>query len=316
MTATAPSSKPSSAPSTAPAFAPLVSVIIPAYNMVDFVAETIDSALSQTYPAVEVVVVNDGSTDATAEAIAPYLDRIHYVEQPNRGLAGARNAGIRASSGEYLALLDADDLWLPERLDRCIGHFAAHRHLAMVTTDAYLIEDGEKTTKRCYRDRRQYPFPATEDQQLAAIAKRNFLFVSVVFRRDLIDRYGAFDEAFRRAEDYELWSRYLTRGERAGYVDEPLGYYRRRADSLSASPEQWRAHLAVKERHLPDLWDQGVEGRPRDLMEIARDAAARGDRRTARRFFARAIRAGGVPFSSRARYVATAARSLVSAGPR
>ena len=199
-------------PSPVPVSAPLVSVIIPAYNMVDFVAETIESALAQSYPAVEVVVVNDGSTDATAAAIEPYLDRIRYVEQDNRGLAGARNTGIRAASGEFLALLDADDLWLPDRLDRCIAHFAAHPHLGMVTTDAYLIEHGEKTTKRCYRDRRQYPFPAAEDQQLAVIAKRNFLFVSVVFRRDLVDRYGGFDEGFRRAEDYELWSRYLTRG--------------------------------------------------------------------------------------------------------
>ncbi|HZJ26323.1 MAG TPA: glycosyltransferase [Acidimicrobiia bacterium] len=300
------------APSPTPGPAPLVSVIIPAYNMVDFVAETIESALAQTYSAVEIIVVNDGSTDETAAAIAPYRDRIRYVEQENRGLAGARNTGIRVSRGEYLALLDADDLWLPDRLGHCVEHFAAHPHLGMVTTDAYLIEGGETTTKRCYRDRRQYPFPDAEDHQLAVIARRNFLFVSVVFKRELVDRYGSFDEQFRRAEDYELWSRYLVRGERAGYVDEPLGYYRRRADSLSASPEQWRAHLAVKERHLPDLWEQGVEGRPRDLMEIGRDAAARGDRRTARRFFGRAIRAADAPWSTRARYAASAARSLVS----
>jgi glycosyltransferase involved in cell wall biosynthesis len=289
---------------------PIVSVIVPAFNMERYVAEAIESALAQTHPAVEIVVVNDGSTDRTAAAIEPYLDRIVYVEQENRGLAGARNTGIRASRGSLLALLDADDLWLPERLEQCVALFEAAPHLGLVTSDAYLIEHDQRTVKRCYGDRRRHPFPSDENRQLHEIAERNFLFVSVVFRRELVDRYGAFDERFHRAEDYELWSRYLVRGVKAGYIDEPLGYYRRRPDSLSASPEQWAAHLAVKERHLPSLWDLGIDGRPRDLMEIGSEALARGDRRTARRFFVRAARASDASLSTRARYVVSAARML------
>jgi glycosyltransferase involved in cell wall biosynthesis len=289
---------------------PLVSVLIPAYNVEEYVATAIESALDQTYPHVEVVVVNDGSTDGTAAAIAPYLDRITYVDQANRGLAGARNEAIRASSGSLLALLDADDVWLPDRLERCVTRLEQEPEVGLVTTDAFLIEDGVRTERHCYGDRRVYPFPGPDDDQLEVIAMRNFLFVSVVFRRELVDRFGGFDESLERAEDYELWARLLLTGTSAAYVPEALGYYRRRSDSLSASPEQWDAHLTVLERHLPALWARGAVGRPRDLFEIGQRLAARGDRRAGLRFFSRAVTAPGVPFTTRVRYGGGAARRL------
>ncbi|HEY3724967.1 MAG TPA: glycosyltransferase [Acidimicrobiia bacterium] len=289
---------------------PLVSVLIPAYDVEDFVAAAVESALDQTYPRVEVVVVNDGSTDGTAAAIAPYRDRIVYVDQANRGLAGARNAAIEAASGSVLALLDADDLWLPDRLERCVSLLERETDVGLVTSDAFLIEDGERTERRCYGDRRIHPFPGPDADQLDIIAQRNFLFVSVVFRRALVDELGGFDETLARAEDYELWTRLLLAGTRAGYVPEPLGYYRRRADSLSASPEQWDAHLTVLERHLPELWRRGAVGRPRDLFEIGQRLAARGRRRDATRFFAHAAIAPDVPLAKRVRYTGGALRRL------
>jgi len=96
--------------------ATFVSVIIPCYNQARFLAEAIQSALDQDYPNKEVIVVNDGSPDNTREVAAAFGDRIIYIEQPNNGAAGARNAGIRASKGEYIAFLDADDVCLPGRL--------------------------------------------------------------------------------------------------------------------------------------------------------------------------------------------------------
>ncbi len=289
---------------------PLVSVLIPAYDVEEYVAAAIESALDQTYPHVEVVVVNDGSTDGTAAAIAPYRDRITYVDQANRGLAGARNEAIRASSGSLLALLDADDLWLPDRLEHCVTVLEQEPDVGLVTSDAFLIEDGVRTERHCYGDRRVYPFPGPDDDQLEIIALRNFLFVSVVFRRELVDRFGGFDESLARAEDYELWTRLLLTGTRAAYVPAALGYYRRRSDSLSASPEQWDAHLTVLERHLPALWERGAVGRPRDLFEIGQRLAARGDRRAAVPFFSRAMTAPGVPLGTRVRYGGGAARRL------
>jgi glycosyltransferase involved in cell wall biosynthesis len=298
------------APSPAPD-RPLVSVLIPAYNVEEFVAAAIESALVQTYPHVEVVVVNDGSTDGTAAAIAPFRDRIVYVDQPNRGLAGARNAAIAAASGPVLALLDADDLWLPDRLEQCVALLEQQPEVGLVTSDAFLIEDGLRTARRCYGDRRRYPFPAPDADQLDVISHRNFLFVSVVFRRALVERCGGFDETLPRAEDYELWTRFLLSGARAACVPEPLGYYRRRPDSLSASPDQWDAHLTVLERHLPELWRRGATGRPRDMFEIGQRLAARGDRRGAAMFFSRACRAPGVPVETRVRYAGGAIRRLV-----
>jgi hypothetical protein len=114
----------------------------------------------------------------------------------------------------------------------------------------------------------------------------------VVFRRELVERCGDFDESMRRAEDYELWTRFLLSGSRAAFVPDPLGYYRLRADSLSASKDQWSAHLSVLERHLPELWAHGARGRARDVFEIAEQLAARGDRRQAVRFFRQAVTEG------------------------
>jgi glycosyltransferase involved in cell wall biosynthesis len=297
-----------------PAEAPLVSVIIPAYNVECYVAAAIDSALAQTYEHVEVVVVDDGSTDHTAEVVAGYGDRVVTVSQENRGLAGARNSGIRAASGSIFALLDADDLWLPERLARCVPILVDRPEIGMVTSDAYVMDETVKTTKRCYGDRRRFPFPAHEDEQLAIIAKRNFLFISVVFRRSLVERCGSFDESMRRAEDYELWTRFLLSGSRAAFVPEPLGYYRVRADSLSASKEQWGAHLTVLEKHLPELWRRGAHGRARDAFEIGERLVARGERREAVAFFRHAVTGEEIDLATRARFAASALRTLALPG--
>ena len=92
-----------------------VSIIIPSYNCASYVEEAVQSALSQTYSDCEVVVINDGSTDNTEEVLAPYRDKIVYISQENKGLAGARNSGIKRASGDYITFLDADDIFLPEK---------------------------------------------------------------------------------------------------------------------------------------------------------------------------------------------------------
>ena len=308
---------------------PLVSVIIPAYNVAEYVDAAIESALAQTYPNIEVVVVNDGSTDDTASVLARYESRITLVTQENRGLAGARNAGLRVAKGAIIGLLDADDMWFPHRVERMIEALDASPDREIVTSDSYLMEDFTPTEKRSYPDRRRRPFPATEQDQIPEIARFNFLFIGVLFRRELIERCGMFAEGARRganyegdgtaerglsiegAEDYELWTRFLLSGTRVGFVDEPLGYYRVRAGSLSdAKKEQGRAHLAVLERHLPELWRQGARGYTRDVFAIASSLAARGQRRAAATFFWHALRAEE-PQGSRFRQAVSSVRRLV-----
>jgi teichuronic acid biosynthesis glycosyltransferase TuaG len=264
-------------------------VIVPAYNAEEFLTATVSSALAQTYPPLEVIVVNDGSTDGTAAVAASLGDRIRYIEQANAGPAAARNAALAVARGELIACLDADDLWKPERLERCVEILATRPEIGMVTTDAYLIEHGVKTERRSYGDRRRFPFPAHEDDQIDEIARRNFLFVGVVFRRALVELVGNFDEQTWGAEDYELWTRILLTGSRAAFVEEPLGWYRVRDGSLSSGSRQWHEHLYVLEKHLPSLWAIGARGRASDAYDIGEKLAARGERRRAATFFRHAV---------------------------
>ncbi len=292
----------------------LVSVIIPAYNAGAYLADTINSALAQTYAPLQVVVVNDGSTDDTAAVARGFGDRIVYLDRENGGPAAARNTALGAAKGELIALLDADDRWQPDRIERCAEILARRPEIGMVTTDAYLIEDDIPTTKRAYVDRRRYPFPAREDDQLDEIARRNFLFVGVVFRSELVDRCGGFDERIWGAEDYDLWARFLLEGTRAAFINEPLGWYRRRSGSVSASPQQWAEHLFVLEKHLPELWRRGARGRARDSYDIAQQLAARGARRRAATFFSRPVIGEEASTTLRLKLAGGAIRNLVAPG--
>jgi glycosyltransferase involved in cell wall biosynthesis len=289
---------------------PLVSVIIPAHNVASYLPEAVDSALAQTYPRVEVVVVDDGSTDATPEVIARYGSRIVAVRQENRGPGAARNAAIRASHGDVLALLDSDDVWLPTRLERMVADLGDTADADLVTTDLYIIEDTERTELRLFADRRKRRFPVDPDRQVAEIACRNFMPNSVLFRRELIDRFGMFNEDMRVAEDYELWIRFLVGGVRAVYLDEPLGYYRIRPGSYIRSGEPAQRHLTVLEEYLPKLWKLGAKGNAGDAYMIGTRLATDGDRRAALPFFLHALTgedAGG----SRLKYALSSARRLV-----
>lgn len=293
---------------------PTVSVVIPSYNVERYVGAAIESALSQTYDDLEVVVVNDGSTDGTATAIEPFRSdpRVVYVAQENRGLAGARNRGIREAHGEYIGLLDADDLWMPERLTRCVEILAASPEIGWVTTDCFLLEDETPTTKRYYVD--VLHRAPEEECSLQQIARANCFFVGGVIRRELFDRLGGFDESLRRAEDYEMWIRLMLGGVRAACVPEPLAWYRVRADSLSAdNAAQWDAHLTVLERHLPELTARGAPGPAREAHDIARRLAARGDHKGAARFARMAARDPEITLGRRLKLEAIAARMRLGA---
>lgn len=286
---------------------PLVSVIIPAFNAERYLAGAIDSALSQTYPNLEVIVINDGSTDRTGEIARKFGNRVLVIDQENRGIAGARNSGIRKARGSVIALLDADDRWMHDRLDRCVDLLLSNPEVGFVTTDAFLLEDGIETEKRWYGDYGPSVFPEPADQ-LDAISIGNFVFVSVVFDRRLLNVVGrAFDESTRAAEDFGLWSAFLLAGAIAGLVPEPLAWYDVRSDSVSrARQEQWTAHLHVLEEFLPRLWLRGHYGRPRDAFQIGVALVERGERRMGLWFLAHALKDPGSSLFQRARMAAAA----------
>src|SRR5881275_1251466 len=212
-----------------PGNVPSFSIIIAAYQVADVIGEAIDSALAQTAPPLEVVVCDDGSTDDLDAALGPYRDRIVFVRKENGGEASAKNAAARAASGDFVAILDADDVYFPERLE-ALGELAAARpDLDILTTDAYLELDGVRR-RRVYEGGWTFE---TEDQR-RAILQRNFVFGLAAVRRERLLAAGGFDERIRWTTDWDCWARLILDGARAGAVAEPLALYRLRDSSLSA----------------------------------------------------------------------------------
>jgi glycosyltransferase involved in cell wall biosynthesis len=196
---------------------PCVSVIIPSYNSAAYLPRAIESALAQTYTDLEIIVVDDGSTDNTPAVVRPYLDRIRYIRQANKGLPGARNAGIRASQSEFIALLDADDAWVQEKLERQMGRFA-DPDVDIVYSD-FSVEYADGTTKASYLAERPL---ATEGEVTEAYIQSRFLFPSsMVLRRDAMEACRLFDETMLACEDVELFTKMTLRGKVA-LVNEPL----------------------------------------------------------------------------------------------
>lgn len=210
---------------------PMVSVIVPAYNTAVFICEALDSAFAQTYRNFEVIVVNDGSPDTPEleRAIAPYRNRIQYIQQENRGLAAARNTGIRQAQGEYLAFLDSDDCWLPDFLSSQMKFFEEVPPPDMVYSDARYFGDSSLTGKT-YMQVCPSRGPVTMESMISEECQ---IFGSCVARTRAVVEAGLFDESFRCGEDYDLWLRVLYCGGRIGYQKKVLALYRCRADSLS-----------------------------------------------------------------------------------
>ncbi len=179
---------------------PLVSVIVPCYNGAAFLEEALRSALAQSYPKVEVVVVDDGSTDSSAEIARRFP--VRYIRQENRGLCEARNRGIRESKGSYLVFLDADDRLKPQAIATGLGALALRPDCAMTVGDhVFIAANGSYLANSTKED----PL----DSHYEALLKSNFIEMisSVLFRRSIFDEVGGFDATLRVAEDYELYLR-------------------------------------------------------------------------------------------------------------
>ena len=213
----------------------IVSVVIPAYQAAHTIAATLDSVLAQTFQDYEIIVINDGSPDSEQleMALETYRGRISYVCQENQGPAGARNTGIRMARGEYVALLDADDLWEPEHLASQLAVLEANSSLDMVYADARVFGDvperGRTVMESC---------PSEGDVTFESLVTGRctvHICVSLVRRQTLLDA-GLFDLAFKGTEDFDMWLRIAKRGGHITYQRRVLGRYRRRPGSLSADP--------------------------------------------------------------------------------
>ncbi len=212
---------------------PAVSVIMPAYNVAPYIGEAIRSVLAQTFTDLELLVVDDGATDgsaAIAEAWAARDSRVRVVRQANAGISAARNHGLRLSRGRYLAILDSDDGWDPQFLEAQLAILDARPDVDIVSGNAcFLGSSLDGRPARPWPDVRPMPTLAEMLRDETAI------FIMSVFRRRVYDAIGGFDEALRTNEDYDFWLRAACAGFTFQRNDRPLGFYRRRDDSLSAS---------------------------------------------------------------------------------
>lgn len=263
---------------------PCFSVIMPVYNVERFVAAAIDSVLAQDCPDFELIIVDDGGQDRSMEIVRGYADpRIRIIAQANRGLAGARNTGIAAARGRFVALLDSDDIWMPEKLSRHRAHFDADPALGVSYTGAELIDEEGRLIGIA-----QTPIVGPVD------ARQVFCGLGVcngsvpVFRREVLEqgalppdaegRVQYFDESLRRSEDVECWTRLaLTTRWRFEGLPGMLTHYRVNAGGLSADiPRQLESWEAVAEKvrsYAPNFMAaHGAEARARELRYLARRA--------------------------------------------
>jgi glycosyltransferase involved in cell wall biosynthesis len=213
--------------------APSVSVIIPVFGTAPFVPAALDSVLAQTYTHYEIVVVNDGSPDSALldQLIKPYLDRIIYLVQENRGSSTARNAGIKAASGKYIAILDSDDYWHPEYLASQVAVLDSDPAIDVVYPDAFRFNAAGEFTRQFSR---QHPVGG-EISFLRVLSRQCEIYGGATVRRDTVVRVGLYDEKLRTGEDFDLWLRILKAGGRVAYNDRVLAYYRERPGSLTSN---------------------------------------------------------------------------------
>lgn len=279
---------------------PVVSVIIPCYNKARFVGEAIESALSQTYPHVEVIAVDDGSTDETPDVIRSFGDRVVFLQQRNRGTSAARQLALERASGELIGLLDHDDRWLPHKLERQAPLFS-DPEVAIVTGPYYVMnEAGERLRESAPPDPDR--FGVHEWKRENHIGTNN-----TMFRRDAALNAGGFDPTIRGCDDWDLWVR-IADQYRTVCLDEPLAEYRSFPEQLSRHGELMYANRIRVLRKLRRMhpgcdaceraYQDGVQiaraklrGYVREVCAAGFAAYERGDWREAWCHYRRAIRA-------------------------
>lgn len=221
-----------------------VSVIIPAYNYGRFLAESIDSALQQTLPNVEVIVVDDGSTDNTRSIAFQFTDsRLRYIYQANQGLSAARNTGILNARYAFIAFLDADDLWLPPMIESALSNFSRlPSDFAVVACGlARMNADGEPID--------QVPVTHGEvaQKELKArdiVIKSRFMPSTVVVRREVFGEVGLFDTGLRSSEDRDMWIR-IGEKYRIHYYAERLVRIRKHGNNMSRNADRMRVNMRM-----------------------------------------------------------------------
>ena len=200
----------------------LVSVIIPAYNAECFIADTLESVFAQTYTPIEVIVIDDGSTDTTAAIVRAKFPQARLFQKPNGGVSSARNLGIRMATGCFVAFLDADDLWLHDKLLKQVNLLSQHPDIAWCYCDCQYFRGDRRNVK--------YRLSMVANPYQGNILRPLFLenFISSptpLIKREVFEHVGFFDERIHIAEDWDMWLR-IARSYVVAYLPEHLALYR------------------------------------------------------------------------------------------
>jgi len=273
-----------------------VSLVIATFNHARLLGEALDSALAQTLGGVDVVVVDDGSTDDTPAVLARYGGRVRVIRQPNRGLAVARNAGIAAARGTYLAFLDADDVVAPTKLAEQLALLERAPSVGWTYCDV-MIETTATGERMMASERFGYFARSLDGWLFPELIRGNFIpAIAPLVRRSLIDAAGGFDESLTALEDWDLWLRLALVAE-ARYTPAVLATYRVQAGGMSGDRSRMdrnQFRVVDKLHRMRPAAFEGLGGVGRRIVAdahnwLGKEAYARGDWAEARRRFAASL---------------------------
>jgi len=250
--------------------APIVSIVMPAYNAAAYIGEALDSVFEQTFTDYEVIVVNDGAPDTVEleRALVPYMSRIRYIKQENLGAGAARNEGVRTAQGEFIAFLDADDLWFPNYLEEQLKFIRAN-DVDLVCADAMHFGDSPLAGKT-YMEAFMETAPVEGELTFLGLvsAEQSLITSGIVARRAPIIEVGLFDEALRNSQDFDLWLRLVRHGARLAYRKQLLLRYRCQVNSLSGDEINRTARQLRVYDKIESTFDFTPEERPAVLRAI------------------------------------------------
>lgn len=251
----------------------LVSIIMPVHNGARYLREALECALSQSHTPVELVVVDDGSTDETPQILREFESRIRHIRQENKGAAAARNAAIEASTGELISFLDADDLWTPDKLRIQVEYLDKHPEIDLVASRWQVVEPGT----RIDLDSDVTGAVLSTDQVSDWIYNELLMdciihTTTVVMRRRLVDKIGLFDMGLRRGQDYDYWLR-ASRATPIHRLQARLSIYRLHEQNSTWRPQPVNYAALVIERALRRWGRRGPDGRVTKLSQMRRRLA-------------------------------------------
>ena len=218
---------------------PKVSIIIPTYNQSQYLEEAMESVLNQTYQNIEIIIVDDGSTDNTSEVVKSFDNKIIYIPQKNKGASSARNAGIKKAQGQYVAFLDSDDMWIKNKLEKQIKFIQNNPEIGLLGTGCYQMVD---INKMIYKK----IFPAKNETLQKDLIKYNpFIQSSVIIKKDVFNHIDLYDEKFKESEDYDLWLR-IAQKYKVANLEQALVTKRYYEKGLSKDKDNKQLYFALK----------------------------------------------------------------------